>query len=97
MPIAELYTHCGAHLGSGLNPGLSSGSVGVDAEGSASAKLESTATGELLDAASAGRIAASEGEMEINNTDTKINRDMTIFLSLTIESKDFCFAILKQK
>jgi hypothetical protein len=59
--------------------------------------LESTATGELLDAASAGRIAASEGEMGINNTDTKINRDMTIFLSLTIESKDFCFAILKQK
>jgi hypothetical protein len=59
--------------------------------------LESTATGELLDAASAGRIAASEGEMGINNTDTKINRDMTIFLSLTIELNDFGLVILTKK
>ena len=49
------------------------------------------------DAASAGRIAASEGEMGINNTDTKINRDMTIFLSLTIELNDFRLVILRQK
>jgi hypothetical protein len=82
-----------------MSSGLSSGSSSLDggAEGNASAKLESTATGELFDAASAGRIAASEGKMGINNTDIKINKDKTIFLSLTIELNDCSLVILKQK
>jgi len=57
--------------------------------------LESTATAEVGDAASAGRTAASEGEVKINNTNIKINREMIVFLSLAIAIDCFDLVILK--
>ena len=59
--------------------------------------MESTAKAEVGDAASAGRTAASEGEMKINNTNIKTNRDMIIFLNLAIAIDDFDLVILKLK
>ena len=76
-----------------------SNSVKADAEGTASAKLELSTMLDLYGGLSAGAgvIDANEGEIEINNTNIKINRDVTIFLSLTIVLDGFGLVILKQK
>lgn len=97
LPLEESYWHDGALLLP--HPWYSgSDSAEVDAEGNASAKLESTATAEVVwDAATAGRTAASEGVMEINSTNIKINRDIIVCLSLAIAFDDFGLVILQQK